>query len=142
MRGSPLLRTLVVLAVLLLTGLGLARLTAPVAQKPGASAGPELVEKPATKAKASFEILLSAKAKEVTLDGGSSPLSFQNTAEPVNGSLELEGEHPVISLRVTWSDTSPGHRFAKVRLEIPGKDTVEHVFTSAGDIDDIWEPLP
>lgn len=142
MRGSPLLRTLVVLAVLLLTGLGLARLTAPGPQKPVAPAGPELVQKTAAKAKASFEIILSANAKEVILEGSSSPLSFQNTAEPVNGTLELEGEHPVISLRVAWGDNSPGHRFAKIRLEIPGKDTLEHVFTSAGDIDDIWEPLP
>ena len=46
----------------------------------------------------------------------------------------------MISLRIRWADTSPGHRFAKLRLEVPGKDTLEHVFTAPGDLDDIWEP--
>jgi hypothetical protein len=41
---------------------------------------------------------------------------------------------------VEWTDTTAGHRFAKLRLEVPGQDTREHVFSAPGDIDDLWEP--
>ncbi|WP_367873234.1 hypothetical protein [Luteolibacter sp. Populi] len=133
MRGSPLLRTLIVLAALLVTGLALARLThsrsvqAPVDKEEPAAAPVEIK-------KASFELFLSSTAKEISLDAGAAP------ATTLSGSLEVPGDHPVISLRVAWTDNSPGHRFAKLRLEIPGKPTLEHVFDSSGDIDDIWEP--
>lgn len=143
MRGSPLLRTLIVLAALLLTGLALARLTA---SRPGQQAlAPKqetttAPESPA--AKASFELILSGTAKEISLDAGATAMTKTNTAGPISGRLELSGESPVISLRVTWKDEAPGHRFAMLRLEVPGKDTLEHVFSAPGEIDDIWEPLP
>ena len=132
MRGSPLLRTLIVLAALLVTGLALARLTnsrsvqAPVGEEPAAA--------PVAIKKASFELFLSGTAKETSLDAGAAP------ATTLSGSLDVSSDHPVISLRVIWADQAPGHRFAKLRLEIPGKPTLEHVFDSSGDIDDIWEP--
>ena len=142
MRGSPLLRTLVVLAALLVTGLALSRLTA----KRGA---PIVVQKPetivtgeASKPRASFELILSGTAKEITLDGGAAAVTQGDTAGPLAGSLELSGDAPLISLRVTWNEESPGYRFAKLRLEVPGKETLEHVFSAPGEIDDIWEPLP
>jgi hypothetical protein len=59
---------------------------------------------------------------------------------PLVGKLELSGETPVIFLQVEWAEAPAGHRFAKLRLEPPGEDTREHVFTAAGDIDDLWEP--
>ena len=132
MRGSPLLRTLIVLAALLVTGLALARLTnsrsvqAPVGKEPAAA--PVEIEK------ASFELILSGTAKEISLDAGAAP------ATTLSGSLEIPADHPVVFLRVAWADKAPGHRFAKLRLEIPGKPTLEHVFDASGDIDDIWEP--
>ena len=135
MRGSPLLRTLIVLAALLVTGLALARLTnrqsprsvpIPDSQKPAKPTDPAK--------KAGFELFLSGAAKEISLDAGATP------ATTLSGSLEVSGDRPVVSLRVAWADHSPGHRFAKLRLEIPGKPTLEHVFDSSGDIDDIWEP--
>jgi hypothetical protein len=140
MRGSPVLRTLIVLAVLLLTGLALARLTREI--KPSAVPAPAREETPVpTPAKsAPFELILSAQAAEITLDAGGRPATAANTAAPLTGTLEIPGENPVISLRIRWADTSPGHRFAKLRLEVPGKDTLEHVFTAPGDLDDIWEP--
>ena len=138
MRGSPLFRTLVVLAVLLLAGFGLARLTAPSTPKP-------LVEdQPATPtsdaAPATFEILLSATAKSVSLEAGGPTFVRENPAAPLTGTLEVQGANPVIFLKVEWADTTPGHRFAKLRIDRPGKETLEHVFSAPGDIDDLWEP--
>jgi hypothetical protein len=134
MRGSPILRTLVVLAALLVTGLALARLAAerPRETKQLTTAP----ETPAATKKASYELILSGTAKEVELNGGAATVTSSSTV----GSLEVSGEQPVISLTVKWADQAPGHRFAKLRLEIPGRPTLEHVFDAAGDIDDIWEP--
>lgn len=144
MRGSPVLRTLVVLAVLLLTGLGLARLTrdaATPAVRAATRTDTTAPPSPATGKSAAYELLLSAQAAEIHLDAGAKPASLTpGTAAPLSGSLEIRGENPVISLRIKWADNSPGHRFAKLRLEVPGKDTLEHVFSAPGDIDDIWEP--
>jgi hypothetical protein len=139
MRGSPLLRTMAVLAALLLTGLGLARLTAPAASVVVPAPQPTGSPKTETR-RASFELVLSATAKSITLDGGGAPLAFQNTSGPLTGSVELSRDQPVLSLKIAWAEMAPGHRFAKLRLEEPGKDTRDHVFTAPGDIDDIWEP--
>lgn len=144
MRGSPLLRALVVLAALLVTGLGLARLTAGRTQAGSQTVVPVEQAQPTEEVgnTVPFELILSSSATEVSLDGGAEPFKKADTAEPVSGTLKLSGEHPLVSLQVKWSDASPGHRFALLRLEIPGKDTLEHVFNAPGDIDDIWEPLP
>lgn len=141
MRGSPLLRTLVVLAALAVTGLALARLTgggpAPAkASSPPQAASPGPV---ASVVRVPFELVLSAQAKEVLLEGGGTAIKGGGTAGPMNGIIELSAEDPVLSLRVTWADASPGFRFAKLRLEVPGKETLEHIFSAPGDIDDIWE---
>ena len=138
MRGSPLLRTLVVLAVLLLAGLGLARLTGHSAAKP-------VVEDPKPKpvaeaSPATFELLLSAAAKSVSLEAGGPAFVRESPAGPLAGTLEIQDEHPVIFLKIEWSDTTPGHRFAKLRIDRPGEETLEHVFSAPGDIDDLWEP--
>ena len=142
MRGSPVLRTLVVLAFLLLTWLALARLTRD-AKPPvqGATRTETAPPFPLTGKSAAYELVLSARATEIHLDAGAKPASLTpGTAAPLSGSLEIRGENPVISLRIKWTDNSPGHRFAKLRLEVPCKDTLEHVFSAPGDIDDIWEP--
>lgn len=143
MRGSPLLRTLIVLAALLVTGLALARLTAG-RPSPQVTVSKQETTTPAKSAaaKASFELILSGTAKEISLDGGAAPITKTDTAGPLTGTLEISGDSPVISLRVVWNEESPGHRFAMLRLEMPGKDTLEHVFSAPGEIDDIWEPLP
>lgn len=138
MRGSPLMRTLFVLAALVLAGLGLSRLTRPT---PLATAPPPSAEQNAAPTRdASFELLLSAPAKSVALDAGGTSFNRENPAGPLAGRIEVSGEHPLVSLKVIWADTSPGHRFAKLRLDRPGRDGIEHVFSAPGDIDDIWEP--
>lgn len=126
------------LAVLLLAGFGLARLTAPSTPKPVV-----VDQKPSPVVKAStatFELLLSATAKSVSLEAGGPAVVRERPAAPLTGTLEVQGEQPVIFLKVEWADTTPGHRFAKLRIDRSGKETLEHVFSAPGDIDDLWEP--
>ena len=140
MRGSPLLRTLTVLVALLLAGIGLARLTAPAAPQ-GITPPPPLEKaEPAKTNSPTFELLLSGTAKRVALEAGGAPLNFENTAGPLTGKLPLSSDKPTIFLQVEWADSAAGHRFAKLRLEQPGQETREHVFSAPGNIDDLWEP--
>ncbi|WP_193211540.1 hypothetical protein [Luteolibacter marinus] len=141
MRGSPLLRTLSVLTVLLLAAFGLSRLTTGT-DRPVVSSVEIPVETPSAERKIAYELSLSTTATEVTLDIGGSEVTASNTAETLSGSLAVEDPRPLVSLRIAWAGETPGHRFAKLRIEEPGKETREHVFSSAGDIDDIWEPEP
>lgn len=140
MRGSPLMRTLAVLVALLLAGIGLARLTAPATLQ--LTTPPQPIAKPESSAAktATFELLLSGTAKRVTLEAGGEPLAFENTAGPLTGKLALSSDKPTIFLQVEWADAAAGHRFAKLRLEAPGQETREHVFSAPGNIDDLWEP--
>jgi hypothetical protein len=132
------MRTLLVLAALALAGLGLARLTRPA---PVAAVPPPPAEESAPPVSdASFELLLSAPAKSVALDAGGPSFIREHPGASLTGRIAISGAAPLISLKVVWADASPGHRFAKLRLDRPGRDTLEHVFSAAGDLDDIWEP--
>lgn len=131
------MRTLLVLAALLVAGLGLSRLIRPA---PLAVAPPPVEEVAPPASDASFELLLSAPVKSVALDVGGAPFVRENPAGPLTGRISISGDTPLVSLKVVWADSSPGHRFAKLRLDRPGKDGIEHVFSAPGDIDDIWEP--
>jgi hypothetical protein len=139
MRGSPLFRTLAVLVALLLTGIGLARLTAPVTRQV-TPPPPEGNAESAKTSAATFELLLSGTAKRVTLEAGGEPLAFENTAGPLTGKLPISSDKPTIFLQVEWADAAAGHRFAKLRLEVSGQETREHVFSAPANIDDLWEP--
>src|SRR5262245_35449349 len=125
MRGSPLLRTLAVLVALLLTGIGLARLTAPATPQVTAPPPPIQKAEPTKTNAATFELLLSGTAKRVSLEAGGEPLAIENTAGPLTGKLALSSDKPTIFLTVEWADTTAGHRFAKLRLEAPGQETRE-----------------
>ena len=98
------------------------------------------IEKVPLDDQATFEILLSAAAKSVSLEAGGPAVVQESPAGPLTGTFEIHGEQPVIFLKVVWADTPPGHRFAKLRIDRPGEETLEHVFSAPGDIDDLWEP--
>ncbi|MCW1921770.1 hypothetical protein OKA05_04345 [Luteolibacter arcticus] len=140
MRGSPLLRTLAVLVALLLAGIGLARLTAPAATQATVTSVPQDEPESSAIRPATFDLLLSGTAKRVTLEAGGPPLTFENTAGPLTGKLALSADKPTIFLVVEWAEAAAGHRFAKLRFEVPGQETREHVFSAPGNIDDLWEP--
>ncbi len=131
MRGSPLFRTLIVLILLTLAGLVLARLTRPVAiARPASTERP-----PASSAalEAAYRLTLSAEASAIRLESAD---AAHHTAE---GRLRLDASHPTVLLEISWRETSPSHRFAKLTLDLPGKPTLSHVFEAPGDIQDVWE---
>lgn len=142
MRGSPLLRFILMALALAATGLGLARVTAPRAEDhtilpmpaavtPGGNAIP-------------FRLLLSAPAAQVEIDTGKvvrPPLD----GAAISGVLELDAKNPRVGLVIHWKQpaASGERRFAKLSLESPGQKTITHVFDADGDIDDFLElPLP
>jgi hypothetical protein len=59
----------------------------------------------------------------------------------ISGILEIDPANPNLSLTVQWKNPPAAgeHRFAKLTLEAPGRDTFTHVFDADGDIDDILE---
>ena len=140
MRGSPLLRTFLLLLVLIGTGLWIVRVTRARDLTPPTSAPTEEIRSDTTTRTIPYRLTLSAPAESVevgTLDGPS-------TNSALRGKLEVSSDAPVLTLLVRWRDAAETnvHRFARLTLEIPGRETVEHVFDAAGDIDDVWELPP
>jgi hypothetical protein len=143
-RGSPLIRSILLALALAATGLGLLRVTARRSSDQVVSPL-AVIEKPANAAKSlPFRLRLSAPATEVEINTSKfirPPLE----GSLLVGSLELDPQNPQIGLVVRWKNpTAPGeHRFAKLTLEAPGQATFTHVFDANGDIDDFLElPLP
>lgn len=140
MRGSPILRSFLLLLVLVGTGLWIAQVTRPrdVASRPSAPAVE--TKSDAVTNRIPYRLLLSAPAERIavgTLDGAAA-------SSALRGELEVSSDAPVLTLLVRWQDEAREgvHRFAKLILEIPGRETIEHVFDASGDIDDVWEVLP
>lgn len=144
MRGSPLVRFILLALALMVTAVGLARVTAArgveTSPVPVASAEKQAVARNSTP----FRLVLSAPAVAVELDSGKAV--HPKLDEPViSGTLEIDPANPHVALVVRWKNTaSPDeHRFAKLTIEAPGQETLTHVFDADGDIDDILElPLP
>jgi hypothetical protein len=136
MRGSPILRTLAVLVLLALTGLALAKLTRQ--QAGGRFPQPQEAVAPAANAslRGHYRLILSAEAAKVELESAGA------RHPEMEGTLDLDPANPAVALRISWAVSSPGHRFAKLILDLPGKDSFTHVFESPGDLDDIWELTP
>ena len=142
MRGSPIIRFILLVFALAATAVGLLRVTA-------ARGSGDLTPKPAVVEQAAlaavpFRLVLSAPAAAVEIDTGRviRPLTEQST---VSGMLELDPNNPRLGLVVRWKNPSAAgeHRFAKLTLEAPGQETFTHVFDAVGDIDDFLElPFP
>ena len=143
MRGSPLIRFILLALALAAAGAGLMRVTATrksVTPPPVAATGtPALPGKPVP-----FRLLLSAPAAVVEIDTGKLIRPPADSAT-ISGTLELDPRNPRVGLVVRWKNAAaPGeHRFAKLTLEAPGQATFTHVFDAGGDIDDFLElPFP
>lgn len=143
-RGSPLVRFILLTLALAATGLGLVRVTtARDGDKPTAADG--ATNKPAaSETSVPYRLLLSAPAAEIEIDTG-------KTIRPtvlgplISGTLEMDPKNPHVGLVVRWKNpaTTGEQRFAKLTLEAPGQATFTHVFDAAGDIDDFLElPSP
>ena len=92
--------------------------------------------------KVPFSLVLSAPTTEIRLLDPQGTLLYEGkfpTAQTeINGVLAALPE--IIHLNVQWqSIAETQHFFAKMRLDVPGKDTLTHVFDASTHIDDIWE---
>jgi hypothetical protein len=141
MRGSPVLRFILLAIALMATAVGLQRVTsARLEAKPVIT-----VEKPTAKSmEVPFHLVLSAPASAVELDAGK-VIRPESERLPISGALEMDAANPQVALVVRWKNpmVEGEHRFAKLTLEPPGEATITHVFDADGDIDDFFElPLP
>ncbi len=142
-RGSPLIRFIILAIALAATAAGLLRVTA--ARTTVAQPTPPHTDSRQLRANSvPFRLLLSAPASMVEIDSGK-PIQPPLDGPSLSGTLELDPANPHVGLIVRWkTPASAGeHRFAKLTLEPPGQDTFTHVFDAAGDIDDFLElPFP
>ncbi len=141
MRGSPVLRFILLAIALVAVGAGLQRVTSVRVQ----AAPLPAVEKPTTSGTVvPFYLMLSAPAAVVEIAARN---VTRPTVEemPISGTLVMDATNPQVALIVRWKNSPAAgeHRFAKLTLERPGQATITHVFDSPSDIDDILElPLP
>jgi hypothetical protein len=139
-RGSPLIRFIVLTVALAATALGLFRVTA--ARTSDGAPRPSGLETAPVIAKSSipFHLLLSAPAAAITIDTGKT-IRPSPDGSTISGTLELDSPNPYVKLIIKWKQAAlPGeHRFARLTLDRPGQQTFTHVFDASGDIDDFLE---
>ena len=141
-RGSPVMRVLLVVVGLAITALLLRQLTQPRIDvaKPAAGSVPGQNAQPPEQI--SFALHLSAPARQVSMKDPTGALLFEkdyaNPVAEVHGHI---GTRPSASLlAVHWQQPASSPRyFAKLQLDPPGRDSLTHVFDSTTHIDDIWE---
>lgn len=140
-RGSPVLRFILLAIALAATALGLQRVTSAHLETPSVD---PIIKPEVAGMQVPFRLVLSAPAAAVEIDTGK--LSRPDTNEsPLSGTLEMDAANPRVALVVRWKNppSAGEHRFAKLALEPPGQDTFVKVFDADGDIDDFIElPLP
>jgi len=143
-RGSPLVRSILLTIALVIAGIGLVRLTAERTQDTQLPLPP--VQVSAETVAGRFHLLLSAPAADVVVATGRDEWIAAATDDAAAGGvLEFDRRNPQISLIVRWAGPAQAgeHRFAKLTLELPGKPTLVHVFDARGDLDEFLElPLP
>jgi hypothetical protein len=140
-RGSPLIRTILILAVLVASGILFVRLTAtPEIEVPqeGVKRQPN---QPIEVVNARVYVTLSGVAKTLDLFANAGYYRFgqSETASYSGDDLKIAKDNPVLQIKVDWAEDSTARRFAKVVIEADGKKTFTHVFDSPGDIDDFVE---
>lgn len=138
MRGSPLLRTLLIALCLGLTALPLWQMTRDRAVVMPHEAAPP---PPSTTEVVPFGLKISAVAEHVSLRDEAGNVLWESSGEVT---AEVEATWPrlprAVQLEIEWADAANAPRyFAKLRLDPPGRDTLTHVFDANSDIDDLWE---
>ncbi|MGJ8634992.1 MAG: hypothetical protein ACSHX7_13830, partial [Luteolibacter sp.] len=79
-----------------------------------------------------YFLTLSGKARKMEVRG-------ESVSNELMGEVEIDAKNPVVFVKVDWEEAGGGHGFAKLVLEVEGKETFTHVFDGAGDIDDFVE---
>ena len=143
MRGSPLIRTILILAALLVSGFGFARLT-----QNGAvvrdGVGVEVSDSTdSDRIPAKVYLTLSHTSEFYALTVGEEDVPLVRDPEgKLAGTASIDPQNPVVFLKVSCLAKIPndGQRFfAKLVVEAEGEETFTHVFDADGDIDDFVE---
>ena len=140
MRGSPLIRTLIVLIALLAAGFGLVTLRS--SKGPDRQLQQPPIEEPSTEAPSldtPFILTLSAPAKKASLESLGQTFDFTPSSQTLSGSLPIELGHPTLFIDIEWADQNPSPRFPKLVLEPAGFPTLTKIFDTTGDLSDVWE---
>lgn len=141
-RGSPLIRTALVLLAILVSGWVFSHLTADQGQKP--VAGGETTEVKSKKLiRARYILTLSERAAFVEIESAgevsSTNLSSESGIEPLTGDIKIDLNKPVVFLKVNWYELGERRGFVKVTIEATGQETVTQVFDATGNIDEFLE---
>ncbi|MFC7336612.1 hypothetical protein ACFQY0_05450 [Haloferula chungangensis] len=140
MRGSPLIRTLIVLITLLVAGIGLSALGSHRSVDEGNQATTPLApEADPTSVTSPFVLTLSAPAQSVAVESLGQTYSYDSSSQTISGSLPVELGHPTLFIDIEWADPQPSPRFAKLVLEPAGFATQTKIFDATGAISDVWE---
>ncbi|WP_338687192.1 hypothetical protein [Haloferula helveola] len=137
MRGSPLLRTLLVIAALAGAALGIRALSNPTPAQPQAPPAPAPTTEDAVQVP--FFVSCSEVPAEVSIEAGGAVVSLEPDSAESGGMLKLSGDHPTIFITIRWAKPSDLPRFAKLTLEPAGHPTLRRTFDAIGDIEDVWE---
>ncbi|MGC4015268.1 MAG: hypothetical protein QM755_12240 [Luteolibacter sp.] len=139
MRGSPLIRTLLLVGGLLLAGWGMLHFGG--ASATPSSSTPNTVAISST-SRAGFAVKLSAPAESLELKDRAGRVLFHGgSSDPDTGMIDLNTQDPVVYIAVRWKEAPPAglNHFAKLTLEPSGKPTQVRYFEAPGDLDDVWE---
>lgn len=153
MRGSPLIRFLILLPVLVLAGFGLTRVTngkPPTPGNPDRSPGIPAENDQAAAASREFRytVVLSAIASEVVLSANGWETRLEGPATTFRGTLSPPADAEFIVVRAKWvaveaNEGPPAARkFARINLAEAHRPTIERVFDSDGEIHDLIELPP
>lgn len=137
-RGSPLLRTFLILILLLGSGTVFLRLTA---KGESAETPPPVAEKKTGLIPAKFYLTISTSSSAVVLTNGEKPFDLA-TEDHMHffGSGAIDPSNPILFLKISSpSQKSRAALFAKLVVEAEGTETFTHVFDSPGEIDDFVE---
>lgn len=146
-RGSPLLRTILVFGVLCISALGFVKLTGggdksvePVVGSEGGGNDEVAAEKMIP---AKVRLTLSCMSGMVDVSAGVNRMEVEAVNSHVfAGDLEIDPENPVIFVKVACivpESEGKVRNFAKLVVEAEGQETFTHVFDADGDIDDFVE---
>lgn len=143
MRGSPLIRTFLILAALIVSGIGFARLTQKGAALSGGQGTEITAQSDSNRIPAKVYLSLSCPVGFLEVKIGEEKVELTRDEQwDFVGTAVIDFSNPIVTLK-----TLPGNpkrrgvarMFAKMVVEAEGEETFTHVFDADGDIDDFVE---
>lgn len=138
-RGSPIIRTVIVAIFLTLTALVLGYITQ---EKPREGAIALPLQQQSAEQLVPFQLQCSAPFTAIALHDAQGLLLFEKKFTQPRSECQaaLSALPSALVLTITWQEPlSQPRYFAKLQLDPAGRATMAHVFDGATHLDDIWE---